>query len=56
MILVEKVSKVFSNGSGPTYALREVSLKVKADALRIEVHAANGAPSARIYEMRAYLE
>ena len=30
MILVEKVSKVFSNGSGPTYALREVSLKVEA--------------------------
>ena len=30
MILVEKVSKVFSNGSGPTYALRDVSLKVEA--------------------------
>jgi len=30
VILVEKVSKVFSNGSGPTYALRDVSLKVES--------------------------
>jgi ABC-type lipoprotein export system ATPase subunit len=30
VILVEKVSKIFSNGSGPTYALRDVSLKVEA--------------------------
>jgi hypothetical protein len=29
---------------------------VKADALRLEVSATNGAPSARVYEIRAYLE
>ena len=29
---------------------------LKADALRLEVLATNGAPSARVYEMRAYLE
>ncbi len=29
---------------------------MKADAVRLEVLAANGAPSARVYEMRAYLE
>jgi len=41
VILLEKVSKVFSNGSGPTYALREVSLKVEAGEF-ITVYGSSG--------------